>query len=60
MFDFLLVRLEWLLKHKFKGHQCSWRDGADELCTGDLTCTTCNLVLWCRWLDPKWFGGHQA
>jgi hypothetical protein len=58
-FDFIFVRFHALFNHKLKGHTLGWRVGADEVCAGDIVCETCNLVIWCRWLDPKWMGGRR-
>lgn len=41
--------------HRVRRHETRWRVSIDlPLCTGDLTCETCNLLLWCRAHDP-WF-----
>ena len=34
--------------HKIRGHEVYWRVNVDELCSGDIVCETCNLIIWCR------------
>lgn len=55
---FLLARFDGLM-HKLKGHKVEWAMSPMVTCKGDIVCHTCNVVLWCRWLDPKWLGGGK-
>jgi hypothetical protein len=32
-------------------HVINWRVNVDEICPGDITCETCNVLYWCRWYD---------
>ena len=32
-------------------HEVLWRTNIDELCPGDITCETCNVVFWCRSIE---------
>ena len=34
-------------------HNVRWRTEADELCSGDITCETCNKCFWCRIYDDS-------
>jgi hypothetical protein len=57
------MKLSWLwarldgLRCILRGHTVRWRAGADDICTGDIICDTCNRVIWCRWYDP-WRGNQ--
>ena len=38
---------------KLRGHNVDWHAGPDDLCpTGDIVCHYCDVVYWCRALDP--------
>lgn len=32
-------------------HKILWRTGMDEMCSGDITCETCQRIYWCRFYD---------
>ena len=41
------------LFHKIRhpSHKILWKTCADEICDGDITCETCNVIFWCRAQD---------
>lgn len=47
-----LGRLDAIL-HKIRhpSHKMAWRANVDELCTGDIECSTCSICFWCRALE---------
>ena len=57
-YSFILARLGGLW-HKMKGHEVVWVENSGTTCRGDIICNTCNLIIWCRWYDPKWMGGRK-
>lgn len=34
--------------HWLRGHRILWRTNQDHVCTGDIVCETCDLLIWCR------------
>lgn len=58
LIDFLLGRLDGIW-HILRGHRLEWKSNRDRICAGDIVCHTCSLLIWCRWNDPRWLGGHK-
>lgn len=56
--NWLTARLRGLLCLML-AHDVEWASNKDEVCAGDIVCHTCNLIIWCRWYDPKWLGGRK-
>ena len=47
----LMARFSYVV-HLARFHEVEWKHDSKDGCPGDILCHTCQLVLWCRMLDP--------
>jgi hypothetical protein len=48
-FNGFVARLQAITHKIFNPkHKVIWRTRADEVCSGDIVCETCDRIYWCR------------